>query len=80
MSNVDELIPLFCLLYNAGYQAGHHDTVEGGFCEVHDSDRETYHEDEVRELLVDESVGDDSYPHWHSMSDAEKDESIRKAV
>ena len=36
--------------YNAGYMAGHHDTVEGGFVDIHPSDMDTYHADVVAEL------------------------------
>lgn len=38
-------------LYNAGYSAGHHDTVEGGFVHVHDQDKATYHADAVQDLI-----------------------------
>lgn len=44
-------LPWFVEVYNKGYQAGHHDTVEGWFTDVHHSDIQTYHEDEVMELL-----------------------------
>ena len=36
--------------YNAGYMAGHHDTAEGGFVDIHPSDMDTYHADVVAEL------------------------------
>jgi hypothetical protein len=38
-------------LYNQGYQAGHHDTVEGIFTPIHHTDMNTYHADEVAEIL-----------------------------
>lgn len=44
-------LPWFVEVYNHGYQAGHNDTVEGGFTPVHYTDLQTYHEDEVMELL-----------------------------
>jgi hypothetical protein len=47
----ERLLPLFVRIYNAGYQAGHHETVEGGFVDVHDCDRDTYHSDVVADLL-----------------------------
>jgi hypothetical protein len=47
----ERLLPLFVRVFNAGYQAGHHETVEGGFADVHESDKETYHSDVVAELL-----------------------------
>ena len=40
-------------IYNSGYQSGHHDTVEGCFVIVHDCDKESYHEEEVDELVSD---------------------------
>ena len=47
----ERLLPLFVRVFNAGYQAGHHDTVEGGFVDVHDADKETYHSDVVTDFL-----------------------------
>lgn len=38
-------------IYNAGYSAGHHDTVEGGFVHVHNQDKATYHADVVLDLI-----------------------------
>ena len=49
----ERLRPLFVRIYNAGYEAGHHETVEGGFVNVQDCDKETYHSDVVQELLDD---------------------------
>lgn len=37
-------------LYNCGYKAGHHYTVEGGFTDIHYSDMATYHADIVAEI------------------------------
>ena len=38
-------------LYNLGYKSGHHDTVEGGYTDLLWDDMETYHEEEVKELI-----------------------------
>ena len=42
---------LLVRIYNAGYAAGHHDTVEGGYVPVADQDKATYHADVVQELV-----------------------------
>ena len=39
-------------IYNSGYHAGHHDTVEGRYVDIHISDMGTYHAEEVAELLA----------------------------
>lgn len=41
---------LLCLAYNSGYKHGHHDTVEAQYADIHQSDMETYHADEVAEI------------------------------
>ena len=38
-------------LYNRGYRAGHHDTVEGGYVDIHYTDQLTYHEDVIDEII-----------------------------
>lgn len=38
-------------LYNLGYAAGHHDTVEGCYADIHHSDMDSYHIEEVEETL-----------------------------
>lgn len=38
-------------IYNKGYGSGHHDTVEGGFADIFPQDMESYHEEEVEEIL-----------------------------
>ena len=53
----ERLMPVFVRLYNAGYQAGHHETVEGQFVHVFEQDKEIYHADVVGEIL-DELIGD----------------------
>ena len=37
-------------IYNSGYHAGHHDTVEGRYVDIHPSDMDSYHAEEVAEL------------------------------
>jgi len=49
-------LPWFVHVYNSGYEAGHHDTVEGGFTPIHFSDQDTYHEELVLEILEDLNV------------------------
>ena len=39
-------------IYNSGYHAGHHHTVEGGYVDIHSNDMDSYHAEEVAELLV----------------------------
>ena len=48
-----DLLRLMVRLYNSGYQSGHEDTVESRFTLIHWSDNETYHEDEVLEIVED---------------------------
>ena len=38
-------------IYNAGYMAGHNDTVEGCFTNIYNEDMNTYHSKIVFELL-----------------------------
>jgi hypothetical protein len=46
-----ETLDLMVEIYNAGYAAGHHDTVEGGYVQVCDEDKRTYHAEPVEELV-----------------------------
>lgn len=39
-------------IYNSGYHAGHHYTVDGGYVDIHSNDMDTYHAEEVAELLA----------------------------
>ena len=39
-------------IYNSGYHAGHHYTVEGGYVDIHSNDMDSYHAEEVAELLA----------------------------
>lgn len=43
---------LFIHVYNSGYHAGHHDTVEGTYTDVLPVDMDNYHDDIVSELLA----------------------------
>lgn len=47
----EELKKLMIHIYNSGYHAGHHDTVEGGYSNIFPCDMETYHEEVVSELI-----------------------------
>jgi hypothetical protein len=38
-------------VYNSGYHRGHHDTVEGGYVDIHRSDMPHYHHEEANESL-----------------------------
>lgn len=40
-------------LYNSGYKAGHHDTVEAVYEDIHWFDMENYHEEEALEIIKD---------------------------
>jgi hypothetical protein len=42
-------------IYNSGYHAGHHDTVEGRYVDIVPTDMDTYHAEEVAELLAERS-------------------------
>ena len=53
---------LLARLYSSGYQAGHNDTVEACFTDVHHSDRGTYHLDQVDDFLSD-------YPELRALLD-----------
>ena len=39
-------------VYNSGYHAGHYDTVEGRYVDIHPSDMDSYHAEDVAELLA----------------------------
>lgn len=42
---------LLIRIYNTGYKAGHHYTVEGGYADIFECDMETYHAEEVEEMV-----------------------------
>ena len=52
MINSNALKEVAVHIYNSGYNAGHHYTVEGGYVDIHSSDMNTYHAEEVAELLA----------------------------
>lgn len=60
MRNIDkhEVIRLLTIAFNRGYATGHHDTMEGGYVDVHNSDIERYHESEALDVFQ-EFMGDD---------------------
>jgi hypothetical protein len=41
-------------MYNRGYKAGHHDTVECGYVDIFDVDMDSYHEDVIDEIIPEE--------------------------
>jgi hypothetical protein len=47
------LLRMAMRLYNSGYHAGHHDTVETGYVDIISCDMENYHGDEAREIVQD---------------------------
>ena len=49
--NLHPIIRLAMRLYNSGYKAGHHDTVEAMYVDIFDCDMENYHEGEAQEKL-----------------------------
>ena len=42
---------LLVLLYNQGYLAGHHDTVESQYTHIYSEDMDSFHADIVAEIL-----------------------------
>ena len=42
--------------FNHGWEAGHHRTVEGGFCTVFHTDFATYHDDLIDDMLAEGSL------------------------
>ena len=56
VAQVERLRGLSIRIYNTGYGVGHNDTVEGGYTDIHHSDMDSYHAEEVAELLLDLEV------------------------
>jgi hypothetical protein len=54
---VTEIKTLLVLAYNSGYMAGHHDTVEGQFTDIHHADMRTHHLDMVAEIIAEHDQG-----------------------
>lgn len=50
-SRAEIILEMMTEIYNAGYAAGHHDTVEGGYVQVQDCDKCTYHSGDVEALV-----------------------------
>lgn len=48
---------LLCIIYNSGYKAGHHYTVEGGYTDVVYRDYGEYHREEVMEIIEEYGFG-----------------------
>ena len=49
---LDAVKSMHVRIYNSGYMAGHNDTVEAIFTDIYPCDMDTYHEEEVAELVV----------------------------
>jgi len=52
LARVARLKEIAVHVYNSGYHAGHHDTVEGCYVDIHSSDMDSYHAEDVAELLA----------------------------
>lgn len=54
IGRVDPLVMrrMLIQIYNSGYLAGHHDTVEGGYVDIFSCNMNSYHEEEVDELVA----------------------------
>ena len=50
-AELDALKSATIYVYNSGYHAGHHDTVEGRYVDIHPCDMDTYHAEDVIELV-----------------------------
>lgn len=58
-------------LYNSGYKAGHHDTVEAAYIDIHNEDMDNYHEEEAREILDEIEGGEELNPEqWAEFIEA----------
>ena len=63
---VQEPVALMVHLYNFGYKAGHHDTVEGQYIDICRQDMETYHLEDVSEWLQDMAQRQCNWPTCQS--------------
>lgn len=52
LARVARLEEIAVHVYNSGYHAGHYDTVECRYIDIHPSDMDSYHAEEVDELLA----------------------------
>ncbi|EIA0307790.1 hNH endonuclease [Escherichia coli] len=48
-------------IFNSGYQRGHEATVEGYYVDIHQNDMTTYHEDNVAEILEEQTPATDAF-------------------
>ena len=64
---------LIAYLYNMGYKAGHHDTLEGTYIDIFRQDMSTYHSDVVSEWLEDEGYTTPPQRTWVGLTDEEID-------
>jgi hypothetical protein len=53
---LDALLAFMVRIYNSGYCAGHNDTVEGGYVDIHRDDMETYHAETVEEIIAEANI------------------------
>jgi len=49
----ENLKKLLITIYNCGYHAGHHDTVESQYVDIFSCDMDSYHGEVVEELIND---------------------------
>jgi hypothetical protein len=76
----EEALALALYAYQQGYERGHDATVEGAYGDIEETAT-----DWLKEAIECGAIEDfvplpESYPHWHCMTDAEKDEAIRLAI
>lgn len=51
LARVARLEEFAVYVYNSGYRAGHHETVEGRYIDIHPCDMDSFHAEDVRNLL-----------------------------
>lgn len=51
--HAEAVLPLLVRTYNQGYVAGHNETIDGQYIDIHQSDKWEYHDEYVREFIVD---------------------------
>jgi len=45
-------MPQLIRLFNLGYSSGHHDTVEGQYTDIFNEDKDSYHAEDVQEIVI----------------------------
>ena len=65
---------LIAYLYNMGYKAGHHDTLEGTYIDIFRQDMSTYHSDVVSEWLEDEGYTTPPQRTWVGLTEQERND------